>query len=289
MPTTTDLAARLAQIVALQQEILSRATAGDEVLMQLVVDRMIEIGNATAGVIELVHGEDLVYRAASGPAHQFIGAHIPMEASLSGTAIRQKEVLTCNDTEHDPRVDIEACRDWNIHSMIAAPLMTDDGAIGALLAYSDRKGNFNDLDSYAVQLVAGITSAALRLSHQFREHEASEERYRSLFENNVAGVFRTTLDGRILDCNQAFVDVLGYGSREEIMERRAGDLYAQPQHRDILLQSLQKERAMKNVRLPLKRKDGSALAGVVNIGFVPAPPGGEVQLIGTVVEERAKS
>ena len=37
----------------------------------------------------------------------------------------------------------------------------------------------------------------------------SERKYRLLFERNVAGVFLSRLDGRILDCNDAFVHMLG--------------------------------------------------------------------------------
>src|SRR5215470_15722442 len=33
---------------------------------------------------------------------------------------------------------------------------------------------------------------------------ASEARYRQLFERNLAGVFRATVGGRLLDCNEAF-------------------------------------------------------------------------------------
>ena len=37
----------------------------------------------------------------------------------------------------------------------------------------------------------------------------SEERYRLLFERNLAGVYRATLAGKLVDCNQAFVNMLG--------------------------------------------------------------------------------
>lgn len=283
MPTTTDLAGRLAQIVALQQEVLTTASSGDSALMTLVTDRLIDIANATGGVIELIHGEDLVYRAASGPVSRFVGIHIPLEASLSGTAIRERDVLLCTDTEHDPRVDLDACRDMNIRSMVVAPLIGAGGVLGVVKAYSDRKEHFDDLDSYSVQLVAGITAAALALSKQLRQCAASEERYRMLFDNNVAGVFRTTTDGRILDCNDAMVETFGFASREELLARSVRELYVDASDRDDLISRLKNERVMNNVHLRLKKKDGTPLAGLLNIGFIP--DGDETQLIGTVVEE----
>src|SRR5438105_2639408 len=117
--------------------------------------------------------------------------------------------MRCDDTETDPRADRTACRAIGIRSMVIAPLMHRTEAIGALKAFAARENAFNDLDAYTLQLIAGFTSAALMLAREFRDRQASEERYRMLFERNVAGVFRTTRDGRILDCNDALVEYLG--------------------------------------------------------------------------------
>ncbi|MFW6192827.1 MAG: PAS domain S-box protein, partial [Gemmatimonadota bacterium] len=47
--------------------------------------------------------------------------------------------------------------------------------------------------------------------------EASEQRYRALLEQNVAGVFYSTVDGEWVDCNQAFASIFGHDSPEELM------------------------------------------------------------------------
>jgi two-component system cell cycle sensor histidine kinase/response regulator CckA len=39
---------------------------------------------------------------------------------------------------------------------------------------------------------------------------ASEKQYKQLFERNLAGVYQSTIDGRLLDCNPAFANMLGY-------------------------------------------------------------------------------
>jgi PAS domain S-box-containing protein len=283
MPSTIDLAARLSAVIAMQQEVLAAATDPAKV-MSLVAERTREITRATGAVIEIVHGEDLVYRAGSGSAARHIGSHIPIEDSLSGLCVRKREVMRCDDSENDPRVDAAACRDIGVRSMIVAPLVHGAAAIGALKTYSDKPSQFDDLDAYAVELMAGMTSAALMLASQFTQHQAAEERYRLLFERNIAGVFRTTLEGRILDCNRAFADTLGYGSREELLGRETWDLYPQRSDRVAFIERLQREQAMTNVRLHLKRKDGSDLAGVVNVSLIPADSG-ETQLLGTLVEE----
>jgi two-component system, cell cycle response regulator DivK len=46
----------------------------------------------------------------------------------------------------------------------------------------------------------------------------SEEKYRSIFENSVMGIFRTTPDGRYLSANPAGVRMHGYESQEEMIQ-----------------------------------------------------------------------
>ena len=283
MPSSLDLAGRLSAVVALQQEILAVATDVDKV-MQTIVSRVPSLTNGNGAVIEIVEGHQLVYRAASGSAAPHVGKRLPLEGSLSGEAIRQRALMRSDNTDGDPRVDGGACRAIGIRSMIVAPLMNGNASIGALKTFAGRPAAFEDLDAYTIQLLAGMTSSALMIAEEFRDGQASEKRYRMLFERNVAGVFRTTRDGRILDCNEAFVETLGYASREELLSRQSWDLYPQRSDREAFLESVSSQGALKNFRLHLKKKDGTSITGIINISLIPAEQG-ESDLLGTLVEE----
>jgi PAS domain S-box-containing protein len=282
MTTSLDVAARLAAVVRTQQEVLSAITDLEKV-MELVVERVPDVTSGEGAVIEMLEGDMLVYRAASGIAKQHIGLRLKSEGSLSGLTAKTKTVLRCDDTDSDPRVDGAACRAIGIRSMIIAPLLEGDTAVGALKSFSPRARTFDDLDVYALQLLAGMTSGALTQAHTFRECHASEQRYRMLFDRNIAGVFRTTLDGRILDCNDALVQYLGYDSREELLSLPAWDLYHQRSDREQLLRLVEQNQTLVQARVPLRRKDGSSILGVMNASLVPGE-GGEKQLLGTIVE-----
>lgn len=282
MASSLDLAARLAAVVSTQQEVLAAITDLEKV-MTIIVDRVPDVTSGNGAVIEFVEGDQLVYRAASGIAKPHIGLRLSSEGSLSGQAVREKSLLRCDDTETDPRVDGPACRAIGIRSMIIAPLLERGTAVGALKTFSPRANHFDDLDTYALQLLAGMASGALTQARTFRERQESEERYRMLFDRNVAGVFRSTLSGRILDCNDALVHYLGYDSRDEVLALAAWDLYHQRSDREEFLRLLQEHRVMINMRLPLRRKDGTSLLGVVNASLVPGDSN-EPQLLGTVVE-----
>jgi PAS domain-containing protein len=69
------------------------------------------------------------------------------------------------------------------------------------------------------------------------------DRYRLLFEGELTAVYRSTVDGRILDCNEALVRALGYGSREELLAIPAGRLYPDPTHRDEFIARLRREKS----------------------------------------------
>jgi PAS domain S-box-containing protein len=96
----------------------------------------------------------------------------------------------------------------------------------------------------------------------------SEEKHRLLFERNLAGVYRSTPDGRILECNDAFARIFGYSSRNEILSGSAVQLYATPQARAAFLESLEKEGFLLNYEAEGKRKDGGSLRLLENASLV---------------------
>lgn len=280
--STMELAARLSVVVATQQEVLAAITDLEKV-MSLVVERTPEATNGSGAVIEVVEGDELVYRASSGTAKGQVGLRLSLSRSLSGLAIREKALMRCDNAETDLRVDGAACRAMGIRSMVIAPLMEGKTAVGVLKTFSQDAQAFSDLDSYALQLLAGMTSAAMMQARTFRELEASDARYRMLFDRNVSGVFRSTLDGRILDCNDSLAQFLGYDSREEVLALPAWDLYHQRADREELIRAAQQNQSILNMRMPFRRKDGTSLLGTISASIVRGN-GDEAQLLGTIVE-----
>lgn len=95
------------------------------------------------------------------------------------------------------------------------------------------------------------------------ERRAAEEKYRTLFEQVQEGVFLATPDGRLLDCNDAFVQMLGYSSHEELMALNVEtELYASPDQRDLFRREVEKHNYVRNFEVTLRKKDGSLLSAV---------------------------
>ena len=87
----------------------------------------------------------------------------------------------------------------------------------------------------------------------------TEERYRLLFERSLAGAYRTSLDGRILDCNVAFCLMFGYTTREEVIGQSVEVGYLDPADRDQFIARLQSEKTLTNFEQRLRRADGSTI------------------------------
>jgi diguanylate cyclase (GGDEF)-like protein/PAS domain S-box-containing protein len=97
------------------------------------------------------------------------------------------------------------------------------------------------------------------------ERKANEARYRLLFERNLAGVYRSTSDGRILECNDACARLFGFESREAFMAANANDFYFDETERERIVQMLRQQKQITNMELRLKRRDGTPVWVLENV------------------------
>jgi len=98
---------------------------------------------------------------------------------------------------------------------------------------------------------------------------ASEERYRLLFERNLAGVFRASSDGRILDGNDSFARMLGYENREDVLSHSFWEFYSREEERESFLFRLREHQTMTNVEACLRKRNGTPLWVLMNITLLP--------------------
>ncbi len=88
----------------------------------------------------------------------------------------------------------------------------------------------------------------------------SEEDYRSIFENAVHGIFRTSQDGKFIKVNRALVKMLGYKSAEDLMSIDIPtQLYYDPADRKSVLERTKERKKTENLKIKLKKKDGSVI------------------------------
>ena len=82
-----------------------------------------------------------------------------------------------------------------------------------------------------------------------------------LFERNLAGVFRSTTDGQILECNQAMANILGFDSPQKAREHGALEFYFSDAERATFVEKLKVDGRLSNFEMRLRRKDGESRLG----------------------------
>ncbi|NWF35675.1 response regulator [Mariprofundus sp. KV] len=119
-------------------------------------------------------------------------------------------------------------------------------------------GNFNDM-------AASLRKQNREIQKKTDELERSERKFRELFENIGQPLYINALDGHLIDCNQAMVDLFGFADRAEmIQEIRDGALiYANPDERNKVIRELLAKGEIKEREIEFKHKDGTTLKTLV--------------------------
>jgi PAS domain S-box-containing protein len=90
----------------------------------------------------------------------------------------------------------------------------------------------------------------------------AEEKYRSIFENAISGIFQVTPDGRYLSANPALARIYGYSSPEELIAQLTSpdrNLYVELNCRAEFTQLMHEDGAVSNFESQIYRKDGSII------------------------------
>jgi PAS domain S-box-containing protein len=107
--------------------------------------------------------------------------------------------------------------------------------------------------------------------------------YKSLFDLNVAAVYRISLDGQLLDCNPAFLKMFGFSSKKEALTTGVQELYAVPEQRQQYIHDIGEQGSVHNYELEQRRRDGERFwilesASLTNGGARPSVLGTAVDI-----------
>jgi PAS domain S-box-containing protein len=128
--------------------------------------------------------------------------------------------------------------------------------------------HFSNYESSLLSALASSFGGAL-LRQRAQQHAIqSELRYQRLFERNLAGVYRTTVDGRFLEANDALARLLGIENREQLLACSVYDFYPDRLVRDQEIADLERHGSVSSREVQLERPDGTPVWVLVNEALV---------------------
>jgi PAS domain S-box-containing protein len=130
----------------------------------------------------------------------------------------------------------------------------------------------------------GADSHTIHVLVNIREKMEAERRYRDLFDSIQEGAFFCEPDGRMVDANQALMQMLGCSSREELLTKNLFEDLLPPAGRGRLLEELRNTNILRNRETELQRQNGRALEALLHVSAVHDANGTLVQYRGLILD-----
>lgn len=111
-------------------------------------------------------------------------------------------------------------------------------------------------------------------------------KHRTLFKKSNVGIYKVTPGGKgkFVDVNPAFVSILGYRSKKEVLELNVSDTYINPSDRKKFSKKMSENGFVKNEELHLKKKDGTTIIAY-DTGIVVHDKNGEILYFEGILED----
>jgi TonB family protein len=125
-----------------------------DLVLNEIVEQARSATGATGAAIALVRDGEMVCRATTGANAPDLGVRAETQSGLTGACLKSGEVQQCSDTEKDPRVNAEACRQLGVRSMLIAPVSDSQQCFGILEVLSTRANAFGPKDINTLRVLA---------------------------------------------------------------------------------------------------------------------------------------
>ncbi len=112
-------------------------------------------------------------------------------------------------------------------------------------------------DGGAVAGIYGVISEVTDLTRTKAALQQSQQKYQSLFKDAQVALYRTGIDGKLLEINQRYAEMAGYASVDQCMrEFNSSNAWVNPKERAELMRILRERRSVSDYEAEIIRKDG---------------------------------
>jgi PAS domain S-box-containing protein len=124
-------------------------------------------------------------------------------------------------------------------------------------------GGFSVVSTSSYSEQGSPQKGIIHVVRDITDRRSAEEKYRLLFEQVQEGVYVATPAGRLVDCNDAFVHMLGYSTREELQVLNLdSEICVDARQRETFRREIEAHNYVRNFEVSMRRKDGTLLLAV---------------------------
>jgi WD40 repeat protein len=149
-----------AAIRALESEITSNRDQPTPAFLKHVMERICSLTQADGVALAACDQWGVVCRASTGNAPE-VGSRLRADSALTRECLETGQVVICEDTQKDYRVDSSIARSLRLRSAVAIPLRTRDSVLGVLEVFSSRALAFDPNQVAGLQRFAEVLAPAL--------------------------------------------------------------------------------------------------------------------------------
>jgi PAS domain S-box-containing protein len=153
---------------------------------------------------------------------------------------------------------------------LGVPLI-DRGNVIGLIALGDNKSGYTAEHREELEALSISFVEVNRRKQAEEDMRTSEDKYRSIFENAVEGIFQATSEGRLIKVNPAMARINGFASPEEMtaaVTDIVNQLFVDPEDGKRLQMLLETRGAVENYEARIRTKDGACIWTSVNVRAV---------------------
>jgi hypothetical protein len=140
--------------------------------LRLIGERALSLTRGTSAAIALAHKGGVICRASVGERAPALGTPLDVNSGFSGECFRGGKALRCDDTEIDPRVDLESCRRLRVRSILGAPVRYERDTVGLLMVFAAQPFSFDEGDVAVVESLAHTVVLSMRQAEAVRRASA---------------------------------------------------------------------------------------------------------------------
>ena len=287
-------AEQLTRLYALNeaQQAITSALTDSSGTMALLAHYASALSQADGALVQLVEDDHLVVAGSAGTAAHWDGTCLPIAATMAGRVLAARVPLLSNDTADDPAVDVALCRRLGARSLIVAPILAADEALGLLVIFATGAGAFAPTDEQIIGLLAGFAGAALRTamdherlaaaetakSHLLDDLERSQQRFTAAFRSSMIGM-AIIRDGVFSEANDSMHAMLRYAPGELIGIRTDEMLPGDQLPALLALRDGLDSRGQHSSEFRVRRGDGSRMWALVSSSLLPDGTSGRCSLL----------